>query len=136
MSRQPKRRFFEVFSTATAAAAGRPLTFICAVLGIVLWAVLGPIFHFSETWQLVVNTGTTIVTFLMVFVLQNSQNRDGEAIQAKLDELIRVSAGTDRLIGAEHLSGEELRHIREVIDSAARRHDERQAEASHNPPKG
>jgi low affinity Fe/Cu permease len=68
----------------------------------------------------------------MVFVLQNSQNRDGEAIQAKLDELIRVSAGTDRLIGAEHLSEEELRHIREVIDNAARRHDQRQAEASRN----
>jgi low affinity Fe/Cu permease len=129
MSRQPKRHFFEVFSTATANAAGRPLTFVIAVLGIVLWAVLGPVFHFSETWQLVVNTGTTIITFLMVFVLQNSQNRDGEAIQAKLDELIRVSAGTDRLIGAEHLSEEELRHIREVIDNAARRHDERSRQA-------
>jgi low affinity Fe/Cu permease len=135
MSEQPKRPFFEIFSTATANAAGRPLTFVVAVLGVVLWAALGPVFHFSETWQLVVNTGTTIVTFLMVFVLQNSQNRDGEAIQAKLDELIRVSAGTDRLIGAEHLSEEELRHIREVIDNAARRHDRRQGEANRGAPK-
>jgi low affinity Fe/Cu permease len=135
MNRQSKRHFFEVCSTVTANAAGRPLTFIVALLGIVLWAVLGPVFHFSETWQLVVNTGTTIITFLMVFVLQNSQNRDGEAIQAKLDELIRVSAGTDRLIGAEHLSGEELKHIREVIDNAARRRDQRQTEANRATPK-
>jgi low affinity Fe/Cu permease len=136
MNRQSKRPFFEVFSTTTANAAGRPLTFVVALHGIGLWAVLGPVFHFSETWQLVVNTGTTIITFLMVFVLQNSQNRDGEAIQAKLDELIRVSAGTDRLIGAEHLSQEELQHIREVIDNAARRHDQRQAEANRGTPKG
>ena len=70
------------------------------------------------------NTGTTIITFLMVFVLQNSQNRDGAAIQAKLDELIRVSSGTNRLIGAEHLTEEELQHIRDVIDNAAKRQDQ------------
>jgi low affinity Fe/Cu permease len=113
--------FFVKFSNAVAHAAGRPMTFVCACLGILLWAVLGPVFQFSETWQLVVNTGTTIITFLMVFVLQNSQNRDGAAIQAKLDELIRVSAGSNRLIGAEHLSEDELAHIHDVIDTAARR---------------
>src|SRR6201999_2787858 len=88
---------------------------------VLIWAVTGPVFNYSETWQLVINTGTTIITFLMVFVLQNSQNRDGAAIQAKLDELIRVSSGSNRLIGAEHLSEQELRHVRQVIDQATER---------------
>lgn len=117
--------FFVRFSTAVSHAAGRPLTFVAACVGIVAWAVSGPFFQYSEPWQLVVNTGTTIITFLMVFVLQNSQNRDGAAVQVKLDELIRVSSGTNRLIGSEHLSEEELKHIQDVISKAAARHDQR-----------
>ena len=105
------RRFIR-FATLTAKVAGKPWTFI-ACLGIVLlWAVTGPIFGFNETWQLVINTGTTIVTFLMVFLIQNTQNRDGAAIQAKLDELIRVSAAQNRFIGIEHLSQDELTRIK------------------------
>lgn len=115
--------FFVKFSNAVSHAAGRPQVFAIAFVGIVLWAVSGPLFGFSESWQLVVNTGTTIITFLMVFVLQNSQNRDGAAVQAKLDELIRVSTGTNRLIGSEHLSEEELKHVHAVIAQAAARQD-------------
>jgi low affinity Fe/Cu permease len=117
------REFFVKFSSAVSHAAGRPQAFVLACTGIVIWAITGPIFGFSETWQLVVNTGTTIITFLMVFVLQNSQSRDGAAVQAKLDELIRVSAGTNRLIGSEHLSEDELKHVHDVIAQAAARQD-------------
>lgn len=107
---------FDRFSNAVSHGAGKPAIFVTACAGIVLWGLSGPIFGFSETWQLVVNTGTTIITFLMVFVLQHSQNRDGEAVQAKLDELILVISKADnRLIGAEDLSTEELRALRSVI---------------------
>jgi low affinity Fe/Cu permease len=100
-------------ATATAHAAGKPLTFIVCCLTIVVWAAAGPMFGFSDTWQLVINTGTTIVTFLMVFLIQNTQNRDGAAIQAKLDELVRVSSGLNRYIGIETLTEEELDELRE-----------------------
>jgi low affinity Fe/Cu permease len=106
---------FTRFSHHIAHGAGRPVTFAMACAGIVLWAVLGPIFHFSETWQLVVNTATTIITFLMVFVLQNTQNRDGEAVQAKLDELIiAIREADNRYVGAEQLSAAELKELRAV----------------------
>jgi low affinity Fe/Cu permease len=77
--------------------SGRPLTFLVALLTIAVWAITGPLFHFSDTWQLVINTDTSVITFLMVFIIQNTQNRDGAAIQAKLDELIRVSAARNNV---------------------------------------
>ena len=83
---------FTDIATHVAHASGRPFTFVAAILIILVWAITGPMFGFSDTWQLVINTGTTIVTFLMVFLIQNTQNRDGAAIQVKLDELIRASA--------------------------------------------
>ncbi len=86
----PLSRAFTEFSSYIARASGRPATFVLAFGTIAVWAVTGPMFHYSDTWQLVINTGTTIVTFLMVFLIQNTQNRDGAAIQAKLDELIRA----------------------------------------------
>ena len=104
------------FSHAVARLAGRPVTFATAFAMIVLWAVSGPLFHFSETWQLVVNTSTSIFTFLMVFVLQNSQNRDGEAVQAKLDELIYAMRGADNaFVQAEKLSDKELHDLRATL---------------------
>jgi low affinity Fe/Cu permease len=108
------RSWFTRFAKSTAKAAGRPLTFSVAVLVIAAWAISGPVFGFSDTWQLVINTGTTIVTFLMVFLIQNTQNRDSEAIQVKLDELIRLSKGGHNvLLDLEELEDEELNRIRE-----------------------
>jgi len=109
-------KLFVKFATLTAKIAGKPWTFI-ACCGIVLvWAATGPIFKFNETWQLVINTGTTIITFLMVFLIQNTQNRDGAAMQAKLDELVfAVKKADARFIGIEHLTEKELEAIlREV----------------------
>ena len=107
------KRTFASIATATAHQSGRPITFLLAALIIIVWAVTGPIFHYSDTWQLIINTGTTIITFLMVFIIQNTQNRDGAAVQAKLDELIRVSAAQNALIGIEHLTEDEISEIRE-----------------------
>ena len=107
------KRTFADIATAVARQSGRPITFLLAVFIIIVWAVTGPIFHYSDTWQLIINTGTTIITFLMVFVIQNTQNRDSAAVQAKLDELIRVSAAQNTLIGIEHLTEDEISDIRE-----------------------
>jgi low affinity Fe/Cu permease len=101
-------KFFTKVSNAVAHAAGKPITFAACVAIIALWAASGPIFGFSDTWQLIINTGTTIITFLMVFLIQNTQNRDGAAMQAKLDELIRASDSRNAFIGIEHLTQEEL----------------------------
>ena len=102
-------RQFVKFATATAKVAGKPWTFIACLAIVISWAASGPLFKFSETWQLVINTGTTIITFLMVFLIQNTQNRDGAAMQAKLDELLfAVKQADDRFIGIEHLTELEL----------------------------
>jgi low affinity Fe/Cu permease len=115
------RGIFDRFSNLVSHGAGQPLTFIAACAGIAVWGISGPLFGFSETWQLVVNTGTTIITFLMVFVLQHSQNRDGAAVQAKLDELILVITKADnRLIGAENLSSADLKQLRDLIAEQVR----------------
>ena len=113
--------FSRVFGDAankTSQAAGRASTFIFAAGVVVVWAITGPLFGFSDTWQLVINTGTTIVTFLMVFLIQNSQNRDSAAIQVKLDELIRVGAAHNSLVGIEHLTDEELEDLRNKVRGA------------------
>jgi len=112
--------FFTRSSNAVAHLAGRPPAFILAAGIVVVWAVSGPFFGYSDTWQLVINTGTTIVTFLMVFLIQNTQNRDGVAVQAKLDELIRTSrAAGNELIGIEHLTEQEVEEIRKKCEERA-----------------
>ena len=111
--------FFEHLAARVAAAAGRPAAFALALGIIVLWGLSGPLFGWSDTWQLVINTGTTIVTFLMVFLIQNAQNRDACAIQAKLDELIRaVGHARNEFIGIEHLTEAELEAIRSALEKA------------------
>lgn len=100
--------FFNKFSSRVTKVTGSVYAFIIAILVIIIWALSGPIFNYSDTWQLVINTGTTIITFLMVFIIQHSQNKDQIALQLKLDELINSSAGNNKLISVEDLSEEEL----------------------------
>lgn len=110
-------RLFTRIASYIAALAGQPIAFIAALGFILVWAVTGPIFRYSDTWQLVVNTATTIVTFLMVFLIQNSQNRDGAAMQAKLDELMRAVEGArNQFIGIEHQTDKEIEDIRENLE--------------------
>ena len=112
-------RFFGDLANKTSQAAGRASAFLIAAGVVLVWAITGPLFQYSDTWQLVINTGTTIVTFLMVFLIQNSQNRDGAAIQVKLDELIRVSSAHNSFVGIEHLTDDELEEIRDKCERRA-----------------
>jgi low affinity Fe/Cu permease len=110
-------RLFERFAQSVAGWAGRPAAFALAFLIVFGWSLSGPLFAWSDTWQLVINTGTTIVTFLMVFLIQNAQNRDAAAIQAKLDELIRaVGEARNEFVGIEHLGEKELVEIRDRLE--------------------
>jgi len=112
-------RIFGDVANRTSQAAGRASAFMLAAGVVLVWAITGPLFQFSDTWQLVINTGTTIVTFLMVFLIQNSQNRDSAAIQVKLDELIRVSTAHNSFVGIEHLTDDELEEIRDKCERRA-----------------
>src|SRR3954471_15931287 len=108
--------FFARFAKATSRASGRPAAFYFAAAAVIIWALTGPIFHFSDTWQLVINTGTTIITFLMVFVIQQSQNKDTVAIHLKLNELIAATEGaSNRLIDVEDLTPEELDKLKKFF---------------------
>lgn len=117
------RHWFSELASVASHAAGRAPAFAIAVAVIVIWAVSGPFFAFSDTWQLVINTGTTIVTFLMVFLIQNSQNRDSAAIQVKLDELIRTGVVRNAFVGIEHLTDEELDELKRKTEARAARQE-------------
>jgi low affinity Fe/Cu permease len=111
---------FARLSNKVARLTGKPITFAICCLTVVVWAATGPIFHYSDTWQLIINTGTTIVTFLMVFLIQNTQNRDGAALQAKLDELIRATAeARNEVVALERLPEETVEVVREEIAQSA-----------------
>jgi len=110
-------RLFTSFAGRISAFAGQPIAFVIAFAIVLVWALSGPLFGFSDTWQLVINTGTTIVTFLMVFLIQNSQNRDAAAMQAKLDELLRaVQEARAQFIGIEHLTDSQIEEIRAALE--------------------
>ena len=126
--------WFENFSSKITKISGSPAAFLGAFAAILIWAVTGPIFHYSETWQLVINTGTTIITFLMVFVIQQSANKDTMALHLKLNELIASTQGaSNRLIGSEGLTGEELETLKKfygILSETAK--NEKDLLASHS----
>ncbi len=125
------RNFFRRFAHVASEAAGSPFAFLLAIAGIVGWACLGPWTGYSDTWQLVVNTATTIITFLMVFLIQNMQNRDSSAVQLKLDELIRaVGSARNRLIDLEELSDEELERLRQDFQRLSGQREQANATAN------
>jgi low affinity Fe/Cu permease len=114
---------FDKLAQSVARSAGRPATFMMAVALVVVWAACGPIFGFTDTWQLVINTGTTIVTFLMVFLIQNTQNRDTDALQVKIDELVRVTKGARlALLNLEELKAADLDKVKAGFVELGRQH--------------
>ena len=126
-------RLFTNIASRSAHALGEPLAFILSSVLIVVWAVSGPFFHYSDTWQLIVNTATTVLTFLAVFLIQNSQNRDGAAIQAKLDEILRsLDTARNQFVGIEHLTDAQICQIRNALEQDIQRADQEggSAEAS------
>ena len=125
-------RLFTTVASMISTYAGKAITFVGAILIILVWALTGPMFHFSDTWQLVVNTGTTIITFLMVFLIQNSQNRDSAALQAKLDELLRAvgNAREAKFIGVEHLTDAEIEELRADLEELAETKRERKTKSN------
>ena len=113
-------RFFTWFAGRVSSLAGQPLAFAAAFGVVLIWGATGPVFGFSDTWQLVINTGTTIITFLMVFLIQNSQNRDAASMQAKLDELLRaVDKARAQFIGIEHLTDAQIEEVRAALEREA-----------------
>jgi len=114
-------KLFTRFANQVSKLAGRPMTFVACAGLVVVWAACGPLAGFSETWQLIINTSTTIITFLMVFLIQNTQNRDNAALQAKLDELIKMSDADNAFIGIEHMTDEELEAILDKCEKDAKK---------------
>jgi low affinity Fe/Cu permease len=133
-------RWFRRFAQLTAEMVGRSFTFFIAASVVVVWAATGPAFHFSDTWQLVINTGTTIVTFLMVFLIQNTQNRDAHAVHLKLDELIRANKhARNALLGLESMSDDELAGLQSEFERLREKVAERRAHITQGrarPPAG
>lgn len=116
MAKNRSEHWFSKIATETADGSGRPWAFGIAGIFVIGWLLTGPIFHFSDTWQLVMNTISSVVTFLMVFLIQNAQNRESTALQLKLDELIRVTEARNKLVGIERLSEPELESMRDEIE--------------------
>ena len=122
------RGAFRLCSQSIASGVGSPFAFLLALITVAGWAVTGPFFHYSDTWQLVINTGTTIITFLMVFLIQNTQNRDTKALHLKLDELLRgVSGARTSFVSLENLSDEDLDRLQHEFDRIKKRVMEREA---------
>ena len=114
-------KFFSNVASKTATWMGQPSAFVGATVACIVWAISGPVFNYSDTWQLVINTATTVLTFLAVFLIQNSQNRDGAAIQAKLDELLRaVDKAREQFIGIEHLTDQQIELVRAALEKHAK----------------
>jgi len=128
-------KFFSNVASRTAIWMGQPSAFVGAVLACIVWAISGPIFHYSDTWQLVINTATTVLTFLAVFLIQNSQNRDGAAIQAKLDELLRaVDKAREQFIGIEHLTDQQIELVRAALEKHAKKISEEKDDKQETAP--
>lgn len=123
-------KLFTWLASASSRLLGHPIAFVVSTLAVIVWAASGPIFHYSDTWQLVVNTGTTVLTFLAVFLIQNSQNRDSAAMQAKLDEILRaIDTARSQFIGIEHFTEAEICAVRDALEKEVAGQDGKAATA-------